>query len=259
MAQNAVEVVDKEGWRRVYPLQKAIVHIGAGPGNDIVLDSARGGGVAARHIQLIARAGGGQGYRLVNMGDTDILLGASGDRRITPRSFIDLGDGEQVRLGDFTLVFAGGMFAGGASLGPALGSASTGAGGNPVTATGASGGIGLSLSMPRVQLAPHQSLDGSIMVRNMGDKAGAQFKLEIEGLEPDWFEIGPGPILFPGAAKEVSLRLFHPGRPAPAAGDYRFVVRATAPSAYPGESATAVQVIQILPFYSHTLRVIPPA
>jgi hypothetical protein len=36
------------------------------------------------------------------------------------------------------------------------------------------------------------------------------------------------------------------------------VVRATAPSAYPGESATAVQVIQILPFYSHSVRVIPP-
>jgi hypothetical protein len=257
MAQNAVEVVDKEGWRRVYPLQKAIVHIGAAAGNDIVLDPARGGGVAARHIQLIARAGGGQGYRLVNMGDSDILLGAASDRRITPRSFIDLGDGEQVRLGDFTLVFAGGSFGAGAVIAPS-GAGATLVGGGPVTATGSSGGIGLSLSMPRVQLAPHQSLDGSIMVRNMGDKAGAQFKLEIEGLEPDWFEIGPGPILFPGASKEVSLRLFHPGRPSPGAGEFRFVVRATAPSAYPGESATAVQVIQILPFYSHSVRVIPP-
>jgi hypothetical protein len=251
MAQNAVEVVDKDGWRRVYPLQKAIVHIGAAPGNDITLESTRGSGVAARHIQLIARAGGGQGYRLVNMGDSDILLGPASDRRITPRSFIDLADGEQVRLGDFTLVFAGGGFGAGAVIAPAGGEGLTAVGGG-------SGGIGLSLSMPRVQLAPHQSLDGTILVRNLGEKAGAQFKLEIEGLEPDWYEIGPGPILFPGAAKEVSLRLFHPGRPTPGAGDYRFVVRATAPSAYPGQSATAVQVIQILPFYSHRLHVIVP-
>ncbi len=250
MAQNAVEVVDREGWRRVYPLQKAIVHIGAAPGNDIVLDAARGSGVGPRHIQLIARAGGGQGYRLVNMGDSDILVGA--DRRITPRSFIDLADGEQVRLGEFTLVFTGGGVGAGAVLTPAMA-------GGPAAVGGSSGGIGLSLSMPRVQLAPHEALDGSILVRNLGDKAGAQFKLEVEGLEPDWFEIGPGPILFPGASKEVVLRLFHPGRPTPGAGDYRFVVRATAPAAYPGESATAVQVIQILPFYSHKLRIVLPS
>jgi len=250
MAQNAVEVVDREGWRRVYPLQKAIVHIGAAPGNDIVLDAARGAGVGPRHIQLIARAGGGQGYRLVNMGDSDILVG--GDRRITPRSFIDLADGEQVRLGEFTLVFTGAGVSGGAVIAPT-------AGGAPGSVAGASGGIGLSLSMPRVQLAPHESLDGSILVRNLGNKAGAQFKLQVEGLEPDWFEIGPGPILFPGASKEVALRLFHPGRPSPAAGDYRFVVQATAPQAYPGESATAVQVIQILPFYSHKVQIVVPA
>ena len=250
MPQNAVEVLDKDGWRRVYPLQKALVHIGAAPGNDIVLESARGGGVAARHIQLIARAGGGQGYRLVNMGDSDILLGPASDRRITPRSFVDLADGEQVRLGDFTLVFVGGGVGAGAVLAPA-------AGGSAMVG-GSSGGIGLSLSMPRIQLAPGQSLDGSILVRNLGDKAGAQFKLEVEGLEADWYEIGPGPILFPGAAKEVSLRIFHPGRPTPGAGEYRFVVRATAPAAYPGQSATAVQVIQILPFYNHAVRVIVP-
>jgi hypothetical protein len=253
MAQNAVAVVDREGWRRVYPLQKAIVHIGAASGNDIVLDAARGSGVGPRHIQLIARAGGGQGYRLVNMGDTDIVVG--NDRRITPRSFIDLADGEQVRLGEFTLIFTGGGVASGAVLSGAGAAPAGGAG----SVGGASGGISLSLSMPRVQLAPHESLDGTILVRNLGDKAGAQFKLEVEGLEPDWYEIGPGPILFPGASKEVSLRLFHPGRPTPGAGDYRFVVRATAPSAYPGESATAVQVIQILPFYSHKLRIVPPS
>jgi hypothetical protein len=252
MAQNAVEVIDRDGWRRSYPLGKAIVHIGSAVGNDVVLDATRGAGVAARHVQLIARAGGGGGYRLVNMGDTDILL-ADSERRITPRSFIDLNEGERVRLGDFTLVFSGsGTLAG--AVGPAAGGL---AGGTPIMASG-SGNIGMSLSLTRTQLAPSQPLDGSILVRNLGEKAGAQFKLAVEGLDPEWYDIGPGPILFPGASKEVSLRLQHPGKPEPPAGEYRFVVRASAPSAYPGESASAMQLIHIVPFYSHKLKVTLP-
>jgi hypothetical protein len=252
MAQNAVEIVDRDGWRRIYPLQKAIVHIGSAPGNDITLDGTRGTGVAARHVQLIARAGGGGGYRLVNMGDSDIQM-ADSERRITPRSFIDLNEGERVRLGEFTLVFSG-SGAGLAGGVPGVGAAT---GGGPIMGSG-SGNIGLSLTLPKTQLAPSTPLDGSILVRNQGEKAGAQFKLAVEGLDAEWYDIGPGPILFPGASKEVSLRLQHPGKSEPGAGEYRFVVRATAPGAYPGESASAVQLIQIVPFYSHKLKVTLP-
>ena len=49
-----VEVVDRDGWRKAFPLEKHIVHIGSDPRNDVVLDSRRGAGVAARHLQLIA-------------------------------------------------------------------------------------------------------------------------------------------------------------------------------------------------------------
>jgi hypothetical protein len=247
---NAVEVIDRDGWRRSYPLGKAIVHIGSAAGNDVVLDPTRGAGVAARHVQLIARAGGGGGYRLVNMGDSDILL-ADSERRITPRSFIDLNEGERVRLGEFTLVFSGGAALAGMAAGPA------GAAGAPILASG-SGNIGLGLSLPKTQLAPGQPLDGSVVVRNLGEKAGAQIKLAVEGLDPEWYDIGPGPVLFPGAAKEVSLRLMHPGKTDPPAGEYRFVVRASAPGAYPGESASATQLIHIVPFYTHKLKVVLP-
>lgn len=242
---QTVEVVDREGWRRVYPLQKAIIHIGSAPGNDIVLDTGRGGGVAPRHIQLIGGVGGA-GYRLINMGDSDLVVGDTG-RAIAPRSFVDLANGLQVRLGEYTLTFnvSGAL----PTPGPAGASAA------PMPVSGA-GPIGLALSLPSNQLAPNESLEGAIVVRNLGEKPGVQFKIQVEGLEPDWYEIGPGPVLFPGASKEVEFRLHHPGRTKPGAGEHRFIVRATAPAAYPSQSAMIAQTIQIMPLYSHKLRII---
>ncbi len=89
------------------------------------------------------------------------------------------------------------------------------------------------------------------MVRNLGDSTGRQYKLELEGLPPEWYDIKPGPILFPTAEREVSMHLFHPRGPALPAGDHRIRVRATIPDAYPGECTTVSRIIRILPFYSH--------
>jgi hypothetical protein len=104
------------------------------------------------------------------------------------------------------------------------------------------------------KLAVGQPLEGAVTVRNLGDKTGVQFQLQAEGLEPDCVEIGPAPILFPNAEKEVFFRVRHPQAARPPAGEFRFRIRATAPTAYPGESTTAATVIQVEPFYSHELR-----
>jgi len=79
--------------------------------------------------------------------------------------------------------------------------------------------------------------------------------LTVEGLDDDCYEIGPGPILFPGVSKEVRLRLHHPRRPQPPAGPHQICVRATADE-YPGEEAVVTQKIRIMPFYSHELRLL---
>ena len=77
----------------------------------------------------------------------------------------------------------------------------------------------------------------------------------VDGLDPACLEIGPGPLLFPNAEKEVPFRVHHPRSPKPPAGDYRLRIRATAPAAYPGESAIVTQMIHVLPYYSHRVRV----
>jgi hypothetical protein len=233
---NLVDVVDRDGWHREFGLSKAIVSIGSDPRNDVVLERTRGGGVSPRHLQLIAA---GAGYRLINMGEAEVRLGAALEQALAPRAFVEIGPSAIVRVGDFTLTFHSG--------GPRAAAGPTGRDAH-------SAAIGLSLSLAGNRLAVGQPLEGSATVRNLGDKTGVQFKLEAEGLDPGCVEIGPAPILFPNAEKEVHFRVRHPQSARPPAGEFRLRLRASAPNAYPGESTTASAIIQVEPFYSHELR-----
>lgn len=234
-SQIKIEVIDKDGWRKEFAFQKSLFHIGSAAVNDLVLENAHGGGVAARHAQLIALPDG-TGYRLVNLGDTDILLNEAGNKLAPPHSVASVSDGSIVKVGDFTLIFHGEAMM--------IAAAPT---------DGRSSHIGLRLSLPRTKLAPHQSLAGVLAVGNHGDQAGVQFDLDLEGLEPDCYNIEPAPLLSSGSEREVALRIFHRGNK-PLAGEHTLTIRATAPGAYPDEEATVRCVIQVQPFYQHTLR-----
>ena len=235
---HKIEITDKDGWRKEFRLSNNIIHIGTDPRNDIVLDREGSDGIAAQHAQLIALP---EGFRLINLAEVDVLLGPSGDRSVSPHASAELADGEQIIIGDFTLVLGSG-----------------GVGSLAIADAIVSDAIGLSLLLSQTELHPDHPLDGSVMVHNRGNQPGAQFKLEVEGLEPDNYDIGPGPILYPNAEKEVLFRLYHPRRPAPPAGEHRVSFRATAPEAYPGQSAVVAQTLNVLPFYEHQLHLLGP-
>jgi hypothetical protein len=240
MDQNIwIEVIDKDGWRKEYPLDKSIVHIGSAPGSDLVLESGRGAGVAPLHAQLLILASG-SGCQLVNLGDTDISLGLSGDQSLLPHSVTRITDGAVFKVGDFTLTLHGGAGED-----------------TPGVVAGSSAHIGLNVSLPRSRLAVGQALTGVITVSNLGDQTGVQFDLELEGIEADCYSVEAGPLLSSGAEREVSFQLFHRGN-RPLAGERRITIRAAAPLVYPGEQASVSRAIQVLPSYDHALRVVPP-
>jgi hypothetical protein len=279
-ARSKVSITDKDGWLKEFPLQKPLIHVGSDPRNDIVLEVARGEGVVPRHLQLIAMPG--RGYRAINLNEADVLLGEAGDRVLLPHSVIDIADGECVRLGQYRLVFhlnAEPVALNPQQPSPVMPATSAGPGlvapridvppvtsGRPapsapvaaaVEAEKASATIGLKLSLPQAVLDPACPLEGAVTVRNLGKEPGVQFKLGVEGLDSDCYEIGPGPILFPGVEKGVYLRLYHPRRPGLAAGRHEICVNATAPDAYPGESVTVCREIEVLPYFKHSLSLTP--
>lgn len=228
-AKNRIEVTDREGWRKEYLLNKAILHIGSDNRNDIVLEATRGAGIEPRHAQLIAAAGG-RGYRVVNLGQNPLVLSSQG-LLVPPRSSADLFDGDVMQIGEHTFRF--------------------------FVAHGVSQAISLSFRLSDTTLTVDALLDGIVTVQNLGNAPGVQFKLSVEGLSPAWYELGPGPILFPGAQKEVPIRIRHALDPTVPAGPRAVTVRATASAAYPGESAAVSQTIQIAPYRKHSLRLIP--
>ena len=240
-----VDVIDRNGWRKTFEVKKSVMHIGSDDQNDLVLEQKRGGGVAPRHAQLILMPG--QGYRLINLGDTEIVLGDAEQFRLAPRTTTVISSGNRVLIGDFTLTF---RFD---TTSKSEKSPSTGAIGQPLTRS-QSGLIGLALSMPQTRLLPGQSIEGAVMVSNLGDKSGVQFKLDVRGVAPECYTIGAGPILFPNATKDVLFRLRHTQGPILLAGEQHLEIHATAPEAYPGEVVVVSQMVQVQPYYAHTLR-----
>ena len=230
----SVVIKDKDGWRKAFPLQKRLIHMGSDPQNDVVLESWRGAGVAPRHLQLIAVPDSEEEYRLVNLGDTDIWLGATSDRALAPRAAANITTGEQIRVGDFSVLLNGEGLGGVADEVSASGTGERTPLSGPASTQASSRVIGLELFLPRIELDPDHPIEGSVIVRNLGTKPAVQFRLAVEGLHPDCYDIGAGPLLFPNAEKEVYLRLFHPRGPNLLAGEHRFSIRAKAPEAYPG-------------------------
>ena len=237
---SRLEVTNREGWQKEYLLQKGIIYIGAGPSNDIDLDIAQGGGVAPLHAQLIASGSNGSAYRLINLNNADIVvMDPAGEQGLPPQAVLNLVDGQEFWLGEYQLIFRGG---------------SSGYGG-VVDGQGRGGqAIGARLSMPYTRLAPNQYLEGQVIVSNLGQKTGVTFDLDLEGMDDECYDIAPGPLLSSGAEKEVLFRLRHRGHK-PLAGNWRIVIRVTAPGAYPGEEATVSQTIEVLPHYRHRSQI----
>jgi hypothetical protein len=159
--EDRLEVIDKNGWRKMYPLQKAIIHIGSDLRNDIVLEGGRGSGVNPRHAQLIAGTNHRGGYQLVNLADQPLALDSTGGRTLAPHAVMPVTNGVTFRLGDFTLVFHVGPGAAETRVEPAISAGSAAV----VSAAPAGRNIGLSLSLPQT-LPPYQTVDGLVKVQN---------------------------------------------------------------------------------------------
>lgn len=242
-----IEVITNEKWRKEYPLTKGIVHIGSGPMSDIRLESnGQGPNVAPLHAQLIASGETHASFNLVNMSNSAIPLGTTGNESLPPCAVFELSDGQIFWLGPYQLIFHGGGSGGRTALAPAQKSPAR-----------SQRSIGLRLSLAQTRLAPHQTLEGTVVVSNLGP-VNATISVDLEGLDEDCFEIAPGPLLSSGAEKAVVFRLYHRGAKPPA-GECQVTIRAVAPKSYPGEQVTVSQVIQVLPHFQHRLRLLPGA
>lgn len=231
--ENRIEAIDRDGWRKEFVLAKPIIYVGSQEGSDVYLP---GRDVPSRALQLLPLAANRLGYRLVNLANQEITLrpraatGQSTARALASRGAAELGDGDSVELGGYTLVLRTGGIR--------------------------SAACQVSIEMSSTRLTVSEPASGAVVIKNTGDRAGAQFKVELQGLEQKYYVIEPGPVLFPNVEKRVAFRLTHPRQPSPPAGEHTLTFVVTAPEAYPGESVVVTQKITIEPYFAHRVRVI---
>lgn len=251
-SENRIEIIDREGWRKEFPIEKRISYIGSDPRNDIALNPLRGSGVTPRHLQLIIPQPGSEQISIVNLSEHEVLFDGQEGKSLPPFSAQELSDGERIQLGEYLLIFHLQETVQHAGYGPTPYQPAN----QPVETNMASASVGLRAAFPKAVLSPEGPLQGVLYVRNQGTAPGVQFAITLEGLPADCFEIGAAPILFPGAEKGIGVRIFHPRRPEIPAGVHKITFTAYALDAYPGESAVVSLDIQILPFYHHALELV---
>lgn len=235
---GTIHVIDKSGWSKTYPIEKALTMIGSAAFNDVVLPEQYGGGVAHLHIQLVSTQIGKYGFRMVNLVNEPIILSLSNARgtiEIPGKGSRSLEDGDTIKLGDFILTFYLQSVKG-------------------FTVEKRSQNIGMTLEMPSLALKDGKKLFGRLTLKNFGQEKRCQFEVDLDGLPTDCYQIDPAPLLYPGGEEKLELRFFHQGI-RPPAGDCPIQLRISAVNAYPTEEVILPLVLEVEPVYRYTVDI----
>jgi len=89
-----------------------------------------------------------------------------------------------------------------------------------------SANIVLSLSATKLEVAPGESVEATVTIRNQSQIVD-QFSIRIQGLDPTWWTLSTSSVsLFPGDQGEAKLTIHPPKEAESKAGSYSFQVRA---------------------------------
>jgi len=229
---GSIQVQDQAGWTKTFLLEKALVMVGSGPVNDIVLPEEHGGGVSSVHLQLLHTRLESSHVRAVNLTGSPLPLLRGKPVRtaaISANAFQDLEDGDVLEVGEFKLVF---------SLQSCEG----------LTRSSRSEHLGLKLETAGLKLRAGEHLDGLLTVSNFGTQKRCQFGFNLEGLPADCYQIDPAPLLYPNGEEQLRIRIYHRGAH-PTSGTCPVCLRMTAPGAYPLENVMLSFNLEVAPVY----------
>jgi hypothetical protein len=224
-------IIDKNGWSKILPIQKAITRIGSDPTNEIQLESDL---ISPVHLQIIYSPEYPSRCKLINLSDEVIVHTGFDDITLLSYQTIDLRDGFEIKAGGFRLI---------PKLPLAAGTMQT------------SNKIDASLSFPDPILRPGYPAVGYLTITNKGDQPDCQFDITLQGLAEDCWEVDPIPLMYPGAQESTRVELFHRGH-YPEAGSQEIILSITAPEHYPSEELVIKQEVIVLPVYKQSLEII---
>jgi hypothetical protein len=273
-----LEVTDRDGWRKEFPLERRLVLVGSNPSNQIALAESRGQGVERLHLQLMLDENDPFHCKVLNTSSGALEINEGGEPvMLDPRKSRVVAMNTEIKVGEFRLQLCG---AGpGVPLAASNGNGhressihapnSTPVAGSPFVEPAfvrqrlaappvfAPGPVGLAVRLTQATLTRSQPAEAVVTISNRGDKTAVQFRLQVDGLPPESIEVPPLPLLFPGAEKTFGMTLSHPPTVL-RAGPHLLRFIAVAPDAYPGEQATVQQTVNVPAIYTHELSIRGP-
>lgn len=235
---GSIQVIDRKGWSKSFPLQKALTMVGSATFNDVVISDEHGDGIAPVHFQLIRNQTSKQGFRIINLINEPLLIhlnNAEGSLQLPAKGSREINDGDMVHLGGCILTFYLQVDKG-------------------KSIEKRSENIGVKLEMPGVVLKKESKLTGLLTLKNFGSEKRSQFEIDVEGLPKDCYQVDPAPLLYPGGEEKLQIRFFHLGNH-PVAGECPIQIHATAVNAYPQEKVIIPVVLDIEPVFQYSVDI----
>jgi hypothetical protein len=282
--QPSIEVTDRDGWRKEFPLLRNLVMVGSDLANDIPLPESRGQGAEPRHLQILLNPQDNSACRVINMAKSPVEITIAGQvTLLAPSTAMVISMESALRIGDYRLQLHG--FGAPPAYSKMNGNAPVEMASfqrpaptpttapyspsavvenrvapafSPTTPPVYGGGpIGLAVRMSQATLTDHQPAEAFITVANRGEKTAVQIRLLIEGLPSDSYEIPPLPLLFPNAEKSLTIQLRYPNKPL-SAGSHPVRFLAVAPEAYPNEQVVVQQSVVVPSVFAHEVKLRGP-
>ena len=172
-------VIERNGWKKPYKFEKAVVRIGSAPANDIQLSSP---GIIPIHLQVMHALETPGSCKVLNLGPAAQLVSGGKESSIESYTTVDVRDGDELVLGEYRILFHLPL-----SSGLIMSSRQ----------------IAASLSVGDAILHSDIPTTGFLRLQNLGTSPNCQFQVNVNGLSEECFQIDPPPILYPGAEEEV--------------------------------------------------------
>ena len=222
-------IVEKSGWSKSIKTDRAVTRVGSAPSNDIQLQSSK---IASVQLQILHSTDTDSRCKVVNLAH-EITAKISGEiRRLSTCAVVDVHDGDEILLDNYSIAFRLPL------------SANVMQSARMIQAT---------LSFADAVLRPKFATTGVLTIKNAGEHSACQFRVDIEGLPTDCFQIDPIPLMYSGAQEEVLVRIFHRIL-YPSAGRQTIVLKVSAPESYPGEELMIRQDIYVTPVFKQALE-----
>ena len=222
-----IRIINENDWEKVYEFDKSIIRIGSQVSCDIQL---RDQNIQPLEMQIVRSGDSDINYIARFFADNIMLTRGDQTFPVTQVTAYDILDGDKILIGSYRLILS---FE------------------DERTRVRTSAHMSAELFLTKRELALESSINGMLLLKNLGTEKPCQFRMRMTGIPNDCFQSAPLPLLYPGSSSTVGFIISHL-RTKPAPGFHTLSIVVSAPDDYFGETLEFNQDIYVHAVFDNT-------